>query len=178
MKKATTILFCLIVLVISGKNFAGDVTFLQIFHVIKQVFPETKNITLLVTKETMEREMKKVNRAAAMTQLKVKIHAVENSFHIGKEIKQMAPKTIMVVGNSALFNEKKTKLYILSKCKEKEISVITSSRDYVESGALLGLVKTDDGRSEVILNLKHYTFLRDKFTDEFKQEANITELNQ
>jgi len=178
MRKSTSILICLILLVISGQNFAGDVTVLQLFHIIKQVFPETKNIALLMTKEDMNAELTKVNRAAAMTQLKVKIHAVENSFDIGKEIKRIAAKSILVVGNSELFNEKKTKLYILSKCKEKEISLITSSRDYVESGALLGLVKSEEGKSEVMLNLKHYAFLRDKFTEEFKQEVNITELNQ
>jgi hypothetical protein len=177
MRKSTTILICLILLFLSGKNFAGDVTFLQLFHIVKQVFPETQNIALLLAKEDLNTKMTKINRAAAMTQLKVKVHTVDNSFEIGKEIKRVKDKSILVVGNSELFNEKKTKLYILSKCKEKEISLITSSRDYVESGALLGLVKSDDGKSEVMLNLKHYAFLREKFTDEFKQEVNITELN-
>ena len=55
MRKSTTILICLLLLFLSGKNFAGDVTVLQLFHIVKQVFPETKDIALLMTKEDINK---------------------------------------------------------------------------------------------------------------------------
>ncbi|RMF65746.1 MAG: hypothetical protein D6743_07530, partial [Calditrichaeota bacterium] len=83
---------------------------------------------------------------------------------------------VLVLFDSPEMSRNKSKLYILSKCKAKHIAIVTSSMDYAESGALLGIVKGADQKVKTILNLKHNGFLRNKFTDDLIARVGIEEV--
>ncbi len=168
-----------LVLVIAGLGWAGNTaTPLQVLFVLKKVFPEAKEINVLVTSSQLAAQQKRIGRAAAQTQLKVKIFEINSPTDIGKAIKEIPEAGFLVVFADDELAKNSNKIYILSKCKEKHIALITSSRDYSDSGALLGVLLDANHKTNIVLNLKHNAFLASKFSDEFIQKAGIAEVLQ
>jgi len=56
--------------------------------------------------------------------------------------------------------------------------MITASRDYADSGALLTLLPNAEGKIDLVVNLKHNEHMHAQFTDAFIQENGITEVIQ
>ena len=152
---------------------ANNPTPLQIFFIIKKVFPETQEVNLFIPNAVIADEQSKITRAAAQTQLKAKIFGIENATDIGKSLKKLEEGSILFILNSDIIQRKSTKLYILSKCKENKIALITSSSEYSNSGALIGIFKDENQKTQIVLNLKHYDYFKSKFTDDFIQQAGI-----
>ncbi len=173
------ILFILVVCIVSqwGSTTAKEVSSLQLMYVVKKVFPEANEVALLIPKYSLnENEKEKIARAAANTKLKVFVHGVETYADIGTALKSLANQSLLMVISSDILSENSSKLFILSKCKEKNISIVATSRDYAQSGALLGLVNEND-RIQLILNLKHSRDdLKGRFTESFVQEMGIQEI--
>ena len=84
--------------------------------------------------------------------LSAKLYVISNTIDVGKRLRELPSKSILVVYQSDVLSKKSTqRLFILTKCKEHQIAVITSSAEYSELGALIGLVKTGP-RFELVLN--------------------------
>ena len=173
MKRKIIFSILLVFILTIGFSQAGDVTILQMLFVSKKALPEFEEVSVLITKWDMEANMEKINRASAQMQLKLALYAVENSFDIGEVFRKIPPQSALVIIDEGLFDNNKMKLYILSKCKESEISVVTSSQDYFDSGALVGYVMNEQGKRSIMINLTHYAHLQPKFTEEFIQVAGI-----
>ena len=105
--------------------------------------------------------------------LKAKIYVIESTSAIGNAIKQINPNSLLVIFSSDILNQKSSILYILSKCKEKQILLLTSSLDYSEAGALLGLITDENQKTKLIVNLTHSENLRAKFSQELLQQQGI-----
>jgi len=174
MKTTTTLVICIMLTLTLSipEGFCGDVSALQFYYLVKQVFPETQKVTVLITKSDLEKQLKKIERASIQCKVKTEIFDVENSIEIGKAFKRIKPNEILIIFDNELFLNKKNKMYIMSKSKEKQILIVTSSKDYVNSGALLGYI-TEDGKKKIVVNLKLSTNLKDKFTDELIQKVGI-----
>ncbi len=170
-----TVFLILVLLTLSLPGTTAEVSALQLFYLVKQVFPAAEEVSVLIGKKDLDGALNGINRASAQFQLKVTVHDVSNAFDIGKAIKDIPDNAILVVFDSPVFEESKNKLYILSKSKDKQISIVTSSRSYIDSGALLGYIN-DGGEKKIILNLKHSEHLRSQFTDEFIQKVGIAEV--
>lgn len=152
---------------------AGKVPPLTFFFVVNKVFPELKEVSIFMTREALAENENKVNRAAATFNLKATIYLIESSTMIGQAIKQIPSNSLLVILSSGLLSQKSSILYILSKCKEKQILLITSSQEYSEAGALLGLVIDENQKTKLVVNLTHYENLRPKFSQELLQQQGI-----
>jgi len=157
---------------------AQNPTPLQVFFAIKKIFPETKEISVFLSKKDFEKQKIKIGRAAAQSQLKAKLFPISNSADIGKSLKQFKESSTLVILNSEIFLQNKNKIYILSKCKEKKIKLVTSSKEYSNSGALIGILTGEDGKTHIVLNLKHRPDLQPVFTDTRIQQTGIAEIIQ
>ncbi len=173
------ILFIVVVCIVSQwvSTSAKDVSSLQMMYVVKKVFPEAHEVALLIPKQYFDdKEKDKITRAAANTQIKVIVYAIEAYSDIGNALKNLGSQSLLMVNSSDILAESSSKLFILSKCKEKNISIIATSRDYAQSGALLGLFNVND-KTQLILNLKHSRDdLKGRFTESFVQEMGIQEI--
>ena len=107
--------------------------------------------------------------------MKAVIYEIDCTADIGKAAKKLTANSILVIYDDFIFENNKNKLYILSKCKEKKISLITSSMDYIQSGALPGYVEKDDKKS-IILNVTYYNHLKAQFNIETIQKLGVTEV--
>lgn len=175
MKRIAIIAGVALLLLQSTVLYGKEITAMQLLYIIKKVFPEATEISVLVDKAAFETEKEKIIRPAAQLQLKVKMFPVENPLDIGTAIQSIGSNSVALILSSNIFLENSNKLYILSKCKEKQISIVSNSREYSQSGALLGLVD-DNEKTTIILNLKHSDFLKDRFTQTFIQEVGIQEV--
>ncbi len=170
--------FCLVglvfMLLFGGRLFA-EVTTTQYFYLVKQPFPQASEISIFITKKKLASEKEKIDRATVQFQKKAVIYEIENSVDIGKAIKSVNENSILVIYDDAVFKNNTNKLYLLSKCKEKKISLFTSSLDYIESGALLGFVEKDN-KQTIILNITNYDHLKSQFNMEKIQQLGISEV--
>lgn len=173
MKKLMALTSGLLILGQTLAGFAGQIPPLSFFYVINKIFPEAKDVAIFMTKEMLAENEQKVSRAAASTNVKVKIYVIEGSSSIGNALKQIDPKSVLVIFSSGALDEKSSILYILSKCKEKKILLLTSSRAYSEAGALLGLVYDESENLKLIVNLTYHEELRAKFSQELLQQQGI-----
>ena len=162
----------------SGVTLAQDANPSQFFGIIKRLFPETGEVAIFISPELIATQKEVIDRSAVQNQIQARIHVVESGIDVGKSIRELQENSLLVIFSSDVLMTKSSKLYILSKCKEKQISIVTSSRDYSESGALLGLVKNEKNRIELVLNLKHSEHLKAKFTEDFIAQAGIKEVIQ
>lgn len=157
---------------------AQNPTPLQIFFAIKKIFPEIGEISVFISKTDFEKQKIKIGRAAAQSQLRAKLFPIGNSADIGRNLKQLGDSSILVIFDSDIFRQNKNKIYILSKCKEKKIKLVTSSKEYSDSGALIGILAGNDGKTHIVLNLKHRPDLQPVFTDARIQQTGIAEIIQ
>ncbi|MBN2411536.1 hypothetical protein JXQ31_07570 [candidate division KSB1 bacterium] len=165
----------LVLMLFFGGHLFANVTTTQYFYLVKQAFPNASEINIFITKSELAREKEKIDRATVQFKLKALIYEIDNSADIGKATKSLNENSILVIYDDNIFANNKNKLYILSKCKEKKISLVTASLDYIESGALLGYVEKDGAKS-IILNLTFYDHLKTEFNVEKIQKLGITEV--
>ena len=177
MKKLLKIMM-LLMIIISSANIAysKEASPMQFLYMVKQIFPENSEIAVFMSKETVSTNEKSLQRAAAQTQTQPKLYVIENSSDIGKRLRELKKNTILILFESELMMKKNSMMYILSKCKENEILLVTSSQEYSDLGALLGLIYNKDNQLQVVINLKHNLQLKPKFSEEFIQVAGISKV--
>ena len=157
---------------------AAEPTFMQYLYSAKQVLPDAKKIAVFTSQEKFDSDKDALNKAGQRTGLAVKVFVISDMKSIGSNIKMLSDEDVILVTNVSVLMNKSSKLFILSKCKDKKMPIISASEDYTQSGALIGLLKGDDGRSKIVLNIKHSPYLASRFTDEFNQKAGVKELIQ
>jgi len=156
--------------------FSIDVTSLQLLFMVKQTFPECKEVSILITEKLLAKEKNRIARASVQNKIKSTIYVISTSSDIGSALSGISEGSIMVLYSSGVLSKNKSKLYILSKCKPKKIVIVTSSSDYSQSGALLGVLKDENQKLKVVLNLKHNAHLKSTFTPAFIQTVGIKEV--
>ena len=171
-----TFLITLILLSI-GIN-AQNVTPRQYFFIVKKIFPDTKEISVILDEKDLPNFKDDIAKAAGQAQVKAKIYPVSDFKSIGKSVNKVEKSGTLVVVPSPVLADKSSKLFILSKCKEKDIAVISESKDYSDSGALLGVFPQDGAKTKVVLNLKHSQDLLAKFTPDYAKQVGISEVIQ
>ena len=154
----------LMVICLSGIGRAKEVTPMQVLYTTKQFFPTCSEVAIFSSQEYFQKNKDNIARAAAQNKIKPHVYIVEKSTDIGNALGSIADNSILVVFDSATLDQSNNKLYILSKCKTKRITIITSSPQFSNSGALLGILLDKDQKIKMVLNLKHNSFLKDKFT--------------
>ena len=161
-----------------GSVIAKSPTYMQYFYSVKQVLPEAKQIAVFLTKDKYEADKDALNKAAQRTQLKVKVLLASDMKSIGQGINNMGAVDVLLVSDAEVLNKKASRLFVLSKCKDKKVPIISASEEYSQQGALIGLLKGENGRSKIVLNVKHAPYLASRFTEEFNKKAGIKELIQ
>ena len=172
------ITFLIAIIVLSIGINAQNITPRQYFFIIKQIFPDTKEISVILDEEDLPSFEDDIAKAAGQAQVKAIIYPVSDFKSIGKSIKKVEKSGTLVVVPSPILSDKSSKLFILSKCKEKNIAVISESKEYSESGALLGVFPQDGAKTKVVLNLKHSQDLLAKFTPDYAKQVGISEVIQ
>lgn len=171
-RMAMGLLFLMLSVSMAGKTASP----LQVFFTMKQVFPELKEASIFISKEVFEAEKTKISRAALQTQIQAQVYPIESPKDISKHLRNMADESVLIVLAGGILDDKSSKLYILSKCKEKKIAIVTNSADYTESGATLGVVAGEDGKMAPVLNLKHSPHLKAKLSQAMLQKAGIAQV--
>lgn len=165
-----------IALMLTLPLFANGVTPLQIFYVVKQAFPEQEKVEVLISKEMFAEMEGSINRAAAHNHLKLQVFVVESPIGISDALSGLKPNSVLVLFESALMLNNTTKLYILSKCKEKQIAIVTSSKAYSDSGALIALIQDQTDKPTLVLNLKQNEHLKNRFTQELIEKIGFQDV--
>lgn len=173
LKLITTIL----ILCSIGIN-AQNVTPRQYFFIVKKIFPDTKEISVIIDEKQLDNFKDDIAKAASQAQVIVKIYPISDFKSIGKSVKKINKSGILVVIPCPVLTNKSSKLFILSKCKAKDVAVISESKDYSDSGALLGIFPQDGAKTKVVLNLKHSQDLLTKFTPDYAKQVGISEVLQ
>ncbi|MFQ5675914.1 MAG: hypothetical protein ACE5G1_08470 [bacterium] len=176
MKTKTVIAGILLAMFPAGEILARDITSLQLMFAAKQAFPDLKEISVLVSQRRFAVEKKNIARAASQTQLKAKVYVVQNALDIGSSLSKVSDGGVLIIFDSDVLSKKKSKLYILSKCKPRQVAIITSSREYAELGALLSIVTDENEKVKMVLNLKHNNQLKTRFTKAVIQKVGISEV--
>jgi len=167
-----------ILLIIVSQQFcqAGKVSWGQYFYAIRQIFPQIKNVSVIITEEAVSTQEKSITRAAAAFKLKIKLFPVADTREIGSEMKLMDEGSILIIFDDPLFMNKSSMIYILSKARDKNISVITCSEKYAEAGAFLTLIKDQSNKLRLVVNLKFQPEFAAKFTPELQKKLGISEI--
>ena len=158
--------------------FSGEVNATQFMYMVKKLFPDQKDVAIFISQESFQSQRSLIERASAQNGFTAKIYIIQSSADVGTRIRELPENSVLVVYNSDVLMKKSTQLYILKNCKERKIAVFTPDRGYSELGALFGLISESAGSLELVLNLKHNEYLRPSFTDDFIEQAGITEVIQ
>lgn len=177
-KKGFYLMGLLLIFPVSSYVFAQDANPSQFFYIVKNVFPEIEDVAVFISQESLEENKALMDRAAAQNKIKATIYLIETSTDVGDKIRELKDNSVLVIFSSDVLMKKSTQLYILKNCKDKRISVFTSSRDYSELGALMGLIKNEDKKVDLVLNLKQNEHLKTKFTGEYVEKVGIQEVIQ
>jgi hypothetical protein len=176
MKKLLIVLgITLAILVSNTQTLAGGTSALKFFYLVKEFFPDKEHIAVLIDKNSLDAQMNSINRASAQMKVKVTIHPIENAFDIGKAIKKIDNGSALVIFDAPVFEDNKNKLYILSKAKEKQVAVFSSSQSYSESGAFMGCIAEGDA-TKLILNFKYSENLKSSYDDAFLEKIGISQV--
>ncbi|MCB0281020.1 MAG: hypothetical protein H6627_11680 [Calditrichae bacterium] len=161
----------------ASQLFAKNATAAQYLYMVNQIVPEKQNVAIFMAKDMVETEKVKLERAAATFKLNVTVYVIESARNIGESLKKIDDNTALVVYETPILQEKSSKMFIISKCKEKNIPVITPSEEYVKSGALVGIIVDDKFKmSQLLINLQNYAQFAPKFTEEFTLALGVTEI--
>ncbi len=163
-------------LAVSGMS--GEPTAAQYFYTAKKLMPEAMEISIFMSKDQLDVHKSKIERAATQFNLSPTIYVIESSKNIGQSINKMNDNGLLLIYETPELMDKSSRLFVLSKCKDKNIKIISSSLEYSQQGAFLGLITNDDKRIEhFIVNLKHSEpALASIFTDEFISQVGVTEV--
>ena len=108
--------------------------------------------------------------------MKTKVFLISDARSIGKSIKELKDVDVLLVYNSPVLVNKKSRLFVLSKCKDRKIPIISSSEEYAASGAFIHLGKDENKKTKIVINLKQSTYLAARFTDESTKKMGIAKL--
>ena len=172
------IFIAFLIIGMNGSGLEKDANASQFFYMIKQLFPDINDVSVFLSEESLANQKTIMDRAAAQYKLKVKIFIIDTSIDVGKRIRELGENSVLVIFNSDVLMKKSTKLYILKNCKGKKIAIFTSSRDYSDLGALMGIIKNGNNSVDLVLNLKHNEHFKPKFTDAFIEKVGISEVIQ
>ncbi len=153
-------------------------TYLQILYSVKKVFPETKEVHLLIAQDALTSDQSQIERASAQNQIKTIIHPIRSLVDINKAIQEISEKQMLILPSSRIFQANATRLYILKKVKEKGIILVTTSAQYSNSGALLGVLPMENHKTKIVINLKHNPQLKAHFNRDFVEQSGIAEVIQ
>ena len=160
----------------TGKAESQSVGASQLIMVPKLAISDLQKVSVFIHKNDLTDGMKKeINSAAAQGGLKVTIYPIKSSADIGKNIKRLESNSILIVFPSDLFSNNSSMLYILSRCKKKNIGVVSATKQFSTKGALMGIYK-DEGGFEVALNLKMNPSYQSDFTEAVIQKVGITKV--
>ena len=154
----------LLVILTNITVFSQDASPSQFFYVIKKLLPETKSVSIFMDPEIIDKERVSLNRAALQNQLKVKIYPIASPIELGKNIRQLSGGSVLVVYTSDVLTSKSSAAYVLKKCIEKNITVVSSSQLYSDLGAFLGLLRGEDNKLKIVVNFKQYANLQSNVT--------------
>ena len=176
MRKAGLIIGLCIALT-AGNVAAKNATAAQFLYMINKILPEKKNVTIFMAKDILEKEKPKLERAAATFGMKVKIFLIENARSLGEGFKQVSDNDVLVVYENSVTTQKNSRLFILKKCKERNIPVVTPMASYSQSGAFLGIIVDDKFKmKDLLVNVQNYAQYAPKFTEEFNVANGITQV--
>jgi len=148
----------------------------QYFYVIKRLLPNVSEVSIFMAPELIEEKKLSINRAALQNKLTVKIFPIASAIELGKNIRQLKDGGVLIVYSSNVLLSKSSAVYVLKKCIEKNIAVVSSSQIYSDLGALLGLIRGEDNKLKVVLNLKKYASLQSQITQDKIQLAGVTQV--
>ena len=166
----------IVIFIILSNLSAQKVTPRQYFFTVKKIFPDTEEIGVFIQSSELPEVKDKIALAAAQAQIKVKIYSVSDFKSIGKGLKKLPQSGTIVVYPSPILLDKSSKLFVLKKCKEKAVAVISESKEYSDAGALLGIFPQVGAKTKIILNLKHSQDLLAKFTPDYVKQVGISEV--
>ncbi len=155
---------------------ANTISWSQYFFAIKQIFPDIKNVSVLLSEEAVQSQKKAISHSAAPFNVKVKLFPVKDTREIGNQLKMIEDGGVLIVLDDPMFMNKSSMFYILSKAKDKNISVVSSSQQYAEAGAFLTLIKDSSKKLKVVVNLRFKPELASKFTPELQQKLGVAEV--
>lgn len=179
MKFRTALFFTAILTLTHSFSGAGErVNAYQYFYVVKRLFPEAEIVNVFISKSMVVAEQQLLQRAGVQNKLTPRIYTIDSAADIGQRVRELGENSLLILYPCALLEKKSSMLYCLSKCKSKQVAIISSSRGYSELGALLGIFENDQGTIELVLNLKHNAHLRNKFTDDVITEMGINQVIQ
>ncbi len=155
---------------------AGGVTTLQFFFTVKKIFPSADHVHILISKKAFNEQKTKIVRSANQVQLKTTIYEIESMSDIGSKINQIPDHAIVIVYSNPILMNKKSRLFILKKSTDKQLSLVTDSEAYTRAGALVGLLPAEDDRTKLVVNLTHNKNIAGRFTPEFIQKMGIAQV--
>ncbi len=159
------------------QGLAKDATAAQYLYIIKKVLPEVKTVSVFLSSDQVDKAKGKFARAGATFGFKVKIYLVDSQKNIGENLKNISNSSVLIVYDTPTLMKKSSRMFILSKCKEHNIAIITSSADYSASGAFLGVIVNDKFKiKDLLVNLQNYSRFASIFTDEFKLALGVTKV--
>jgi len=154
---------------------AQDASPAQFFYVVKKLLPDMSKLTIFMNPDNVEGLKGSINRAALQNHITVKIFPVSSAIELGKHIRQLPEASVLIVLSSSVLTQKSSAVYVLKKCIEKNIAVVSSSQAYSDLGAFLSLIKGPEGMN-VVVNMKQYADLKSKVTQENLQLAGVTQV--
>jgi len=170
-------LLILFLFAVSTQASAKDATAAQFLYMVNKILPEVKTVSVFLSSDQVDKAKTKLGRAGATFGLKVKIHLVDSQKDIGENLKSLSDNSVLLIFDTPMLMQKSSRMFIMSKCKERNIAVISSSADYSQSGAFLGLIVDDKFKmKDLLVNLQNYSRFADKFTDEFKLAMGVTKV--
>jgi len=165
------------IIVFTGSSLHGkEITPMQLLYTTRQVFPDCRELTIFVTADYYQKSKSKIARAVAQNHFKPHVFIIGRSSDIGNALGRIGKRTVLVVFDAKLLNKSNNRLYILSKCKNKRIAIVTSSKRYADSGATVGVYVEDGDQIKTVLNLKHSAYLKEKFTQELISRVGFEEI--
>ena len=176
MKQIVILAVVLNIILSSNSSQAGEISALQLLYLVKQAFPEKEQVEVFINKDEYKEKETNIKVASAQMKFKINVHLIEQATDIGQAFGKIADNSLLVIFTAEVFNKSSARLYVLSKCKDKQVAIITTSKEYSDSGALLCVYKDENAQLKVVLNLKKNEHLKDRFTEEVIQKAGIQEV--
>jgi ABC-type uncharacterized transport system substrate-binding protein len=163
-------------ILIAGQVLGKDVTYLQFFYMIKNIFPETKEVAIFLPKDIQEQEQSKIASASVKMGLTIKLYLISDMSSIRSNLKLLPAKSVLLVYTDPLLMEKSNRDHIINSCAEKQIPIISSSQEYITAGALIGLLIDESNKLKVVINVQQYPQIASLFSEEFTQKIGAAEV--
>jgi hypothetical protein len=176
MRNIVNVILMATLLLTTSHGFSKDITPLQLLFVAKKVFAEKQKAYVMIDKKGFREFEEGLKRASVQMQVELQIYLIGGKADVGNAFKEIEDNSLLIIFDSAFLTESSTKLYVLSKCKDNRISIVTSSKHYGDSGALLTLFNDELGNTKIQLNLQKNEDHKDRFTKELIENSGINEV--